>query len=388
MREPIAVIGGGIGGLAAAIALHQAGLPVRVFERADELREIGASLGVQSNAVRTLNRLGCGEDILAAGEPIDICEGFGLSSGRLLMRWRQDKVGERLGAPSVMVRRTDLQQVLLNRLPPDVLTLSAEVSAVHGGDGDRPEIELATGERVPVPVVVGADGVRSKVRGFVHPAAAVRPAGYRVWRSITPFQHEDYPARTMRQYLGRGRTFSMWHLRDGSVSWSASLAGAPPLGRDGQLPLLRELFRDAPPVVHALLGDASEQEVIITDSVDLRPLPGWTRGRVTLLGDAAHATTQVTGQGAAQAIEDAVVLGRCLAGLTGEASTEEITTRLLSYQEARLARTTKVIKEARLLGTVFHWRSTAGCWLRDTAFRLRPADSWTRQMERRLSTVH
>lgn len=383
-RASAVVVGAGIGGLATAIALDRAGIPVRVLERADELREIGASLGIQSNAVHALAGLGCRDAILDAGEPIDVCEGFGLGSGKLLMTWRQDELGRRLGAPSVMLRRSDLQKILADRIPPGSLSLSSEVSAVHGHDAAAAEVELAGGERVLGTVVVGADGIRSRIRESVVENAVVRSAGYRVWRSITPFSHPDFPPRTMRQYFGRGRTFSMWQLSGGSVSWSASAAGTA--ADDERLPQLRRLFRQAPPVVRELLDAADERSVITAETIDLRPLPTWVRGRVVLIGDAAHATTQVTGQGAAQAIEDALALGDCLKGLAGQEHSGEVQRRLRAFEARRRPRTARVTREARLLGRVFHLRGPAGSWVRDTAFRLRPQSSWSKQMERRLST--
>jgi 2-polyprenyl-6-methoxyphenol hydroxylase-like FAD-dependent oxidoreductase len=390
-KGKVVIIGGGIGGLAAARALSMAGFTSEVYERATELHEIGASLGIQCNAVKALAVLDLAEAILARGEPIEEVEAFPLGHGRRLMSWSQGDIGRRLGAPSVMVHRSDLQDVLLSAVDSNAVHLGAQFVG-YAEDEAGVTARFADGRTARGDLLVGADGIRSTVRRQVCPRARVRYGGYTVWRAITPFSHPDFPPNTMRQYLGPGRTFSIWQLADKHVSWSAS-AWVPEAGQDRpgtRKDIVRSWFAGSQPVITELIEATPEQDMLRTDTADVVPFKGWRSRRVILLGDAAHATTQTTGQGAGQAIEDAVVLARTLAALAGGSTgpalgdPAALGDALGTYERTRRTRTASITREAYLLGRLFHVRNTALARLRDASFRLRPPSAWERQMQRRL----
>jgi 2-polyprenyl-6-methoxyphenol hydroxylase-like FAD-dependent oxidoreductase len=321
------VVGAGIGGLAAAIALRRAGWQVEVRERATRLHPLGAGLSMWPNAVRALDALGLGDRVRMVATPVgeSVVRRW---DGRLLARPDVGGYPARYGAPLLAVHRADLHRVLLGAA--GEVRLGAEVAQVDELDAD---------------VVVAADGVNSRARAaVVGDGYAARPAGYVAWRAVvdgalsTPCGGEHW---------GRGERFGWLPLTGERVYWFAT-AAARPGGRppDGELAELRRRFTRWADPVPALLAATPPAAVLRHDVRDLRPdLPTFIRGRVALLGDAAHAMTPDLGQGAAQALEDAVVLAACL-------ERADVAAGLAAYDAARRPRTQAIARQARRLGRV------------------------------------
>lgn len=367
------VIGAGIGGLSAAIALLRAGWDVAVYERSRELRPAGAGLSLWSNAMYALDQLGLAEAV----RPLGVREAggaFRTPNGDVLSRFDLAASERRTGQPTVVVHRADLQRVLLDALPPETVRLGvAFAGAVQDVRGVT--VRLADGSTDRVAALIGADGIGSAVRAYLFGAQPPRYAGYTVYRGVARFAHASVlPGET----VGRGQRFGMFPLNGGRVYWYAALnapAGAPAMQRDA----LRARFAVWHNPIPALIAATPPDAIIHTDIYDRPPLSHssrWGAGRVTLLGDAAHPMTPNLGQGGCQAIEDAVVLGRCLA----EAA--DIPAALLRYAQMRTPRTRAVVRQARRLGAVLQWSHPLAVAARDWAFARTPPAVTQREMER------
>jgi 2-polyprenyl-6-methoxyphenol hydroxylase-like FAD-dependent oxidoreductase len=232
---------------------------------------------------------------------------------------------------------------------------------------------FAGGEPVHADVLIGADGLHSVVRRSLFGRAAPRYAGYTAWRAVVDFRR---PALAGSESWGRGRRFGIIPMSDGRVYWYAT-NNTPEHGRDAADRIkhnLLELFRGWHEPVESLIEAAAGSAILRNDIYDCEPLPGWTVGRAALLGDAAHAMTPNLGQGACQAIEDALVLAACL-GASGS-----IPGALRRYEERRIPRTTRILQLSRRVGEMAQWENPLSCFARDLLARAIPQWMADRQM--------
>lgn len=342
------VVGAGIGGLATALACRKAGIAVTLLEQAGALREVGAGVQISSNGTKVLRELGLLDAVDAVGvRPVS----FRVSSfetGDVIADFPLGpEAAERYGGTFYQLHRADLLDVLAAALPPGTLRLGARVASV-AQDARGVTARLATGEDVRGDVLIGADGIHSAVRMALGITDEKKFSGKLVWRALVPAERilrHDFKPR-FYGYAGRDRMVWAYWVRPGTLmnfggvvpsaevhaeSWSAT----------GNLDEMRASFADANPRLRGLIEAVGE--AFITGLYDRDPLGRWTFGRVTLLGDAAHAMLPYLAQGACQSIEDAFVLAECLKR-HGEGA---IAAALADYEIRRRPRTTKVQVTAR-----------------------------------------
>ncbi|TDE54057.1 FAD-binding protein [Nonomuraea mesophila] len=343
------IVGGGIGGLTAAIAFHQRGWQVEVLERAPEFTEVGAGLVVQPNGLRALDLLGLG-DVLRARGLSDPLPGIRHKSGAWLTRIDVDDLKRRFGQ-WVTQHRADVVDLLRAGVPVDSLRPGTEVREVRTDGTVVHNNGTSTAD-----LVVGADGVHSVTRRSVWPrASAPRYVGYTTWRLIAPPQ----PIEGHTETWGRGERFGYQRLPDGRV-YCYMIVNAS-AGSRGDLAHLRERFADWHDPIPALLSSVHEDAVVQHDSYELPDLSTYVAGKVAILGDAAHAMTPNLGQGACQAIEDAVTL----AAMVDKLGVPE---GLEAYDRARTPRTQMIVRRSRQFGAAAHWNSATLTALRDAVF--------------------
>jgi len=354
----IALVGAGIAGLSAARALQQRGFRVRVYEQAERLAEVGAGLTVTPNATHVLLALGLADDLARLGMQPARGGARHWRTGKLLVEFeRGEGLTERYGAPYVQIHRADLHDALARAVlahDPECLLLGHRFESL-GQDADRVTIRFANGARAEADVAIGADGIRSAVRARLFGAGQPRFTGYIAWRGLVPIDAlppglvdpascvSIGPQHTFTRYLIRaGRVLNYVALAERSdwqvESWSVrSEVGELLAEFQGWHAELRTIIAATPP------------ELCFKWALfDREPLASWTRGRVTLLGDAAHPMLPFLGQGAAMGIEDAMVLARSfdLAGSHEEA--------LRRYEATRIGRTTFVMEKSRETGLEYH----------------------------------
>jgi 2-polyprenyl-6-methoxyphenol hydroxylase-like FAD-dependent oxidoreductase len=372
-QSPIGVAGGGPGGLTLAVALARRGLPVRVYERAPAVRAAGAGLTLQINAVRALATLGLDRAVIEAGEVLEHGR-IETAEGELIQHLELGALAREFGQPSVGIRRQALAELLASALPPGTIQLGADVVGVVE-HAQHVEVELADGRRERCAALIGADGVHSRVRAHVAGEAAPRYAGYTAWRALVP--RSDGEARgTALELWGRGLRFGVVPVGADTTYWFAT-ANTPEGQRDGADPLaeLRARFAGFGARVDALLARTPAASLLRNDIAELPPLARWATPRVAVLGDAAHAMTPNLGQGACQAIEDAVVLAAHLAE-----GPQDVPAALAAYTAARRARAERVVAQARQLGRVGQWQSPPAVWLRRVVFTHLPQAVTTRSL--------
>ncbi|MGK5676554.1 FAD-dependent oxidoreductase [Micromonospora sp. URMC 106] len=369
------VVGGGIGGLAAALALHRRGWRVTVLERAAELREVGAGLTLMANAVRGLDALGVGAAVRARSDT-GAAGGIRTARGRWLSRLDADEMTRLLGTTALGVHRSTLHGILRDALPAEAVHTGAEVSDVDPEAGEVRYRRHGEPARLHADLVVGADGLRSALRARLWPGTPPPAyAGTTAWRAVIGFP-EPVPAAIS---WGRGAEFGTVPIGDGRLYWFGAVTAPPGGHAPDELAAVREHFGSWHDPIPALLAATPPEAVLRNDIHHLAtPLPSYVRGRVALLGDAAHAMTPNLGQGACQAIEDAVTLGAVCAGGAGT-----VPAALAAYDRQRRPRSQAVARASFRTGRFGQQlRHPAAVALRDTLLRLTPARASLRSMAR------
>ncbi len=348
MTLRVAIVGGGIGGLATALFLRRAGLEATVYEQAPALREVGAGIVVPPNMVRPLASLGLVQRLEEFAVRLEAAWEFRRwDDGRVLSVQPMGETCARLyGAHCYVAHRADLLALLQQALPEGCVTLDRRcVSVTQVAEAVRLGFSDRAGQHYAVSsdIVIGADGIHSSVREAVAPAADVRFSGLCAYRCLVPA--DKAPAMALRPvqtlWLGPGRHFVHYPISAGR--W-VNVVAIVPAGdwrteswtADGRIEDLSRDFAGWDTRVQQLIGSATETKRWAL--YDRGPLDRWSTGRVSLLGDAAHAMLPFFAQGAAQAVEDAVALAACLHGATADT----VAQALQRYEQMRLPRASRV----------------------------------------------
>lgn len=365
MRDAL-IVGAGIGGLAAGLALRRAGWTVRVLERASSRRELGFALLLAPNATYALRQLGVADAVLSGGGIAtrgEMCR----ADGTPLKRFDLERVRELLPDPTATVLRPVLHGALLDALGADALLLGSEVTGFET-DASGVVVVLADGRRMHASVVIGADGIGSVIRRQLHPdEPPPRRSGLFGLRGVAHEVAHHLQDSSGAQYFGRGVEAGLGHAGGGTVYWYLSVL-ASAVARYGPEP--RRLLEQCAGTFHerfrAIAFATAPGDMRLDECVDRPPLVGWGRGPITLLGDAAHPMLPHAGQGAAQALEDAVALGRVL----GRSSDPEAGLR--EYERTRAPRTAAVVRLSRRNARLSALDGAVTCWMRDALIRLIP----------------
>jgi 2-polyprenyl-6-methoxyphenol hydroxylase-like FAD-dependent oxidoreductase len=364
-ESPI-IIGAGIAGLTAAIALRHIGLEPRVYEAAGVLAPIGAGIWMAPNAMQVFDHLGLAGGVLAAGIEIE----------RVAILRRDltpiavvdmDHAKARFGFPIVAIQRAALHRVLLEAVGPGSVALGKRVDAL-GGSADSPVANFADGTSAAADFIIGADGVHSVVRRQLFGPPAFRRTGQICWRGLVDF---ELPSGL------RGSTVELWGTRTrigvsdvghGKAYWFlVTSATARP-----RTTALVDLVSGFAPIAGRLIRETPPETIVEVELVDVPPRLPWARGRVCLVGDAAHPMTPNMGQGGGQAVEDAFWLAQALA------NDDNVETSFDTFQRQRFPKVRAIVDRSYWLGALIH----AG-WprLRDWLFGAMPVWAADRSMD-------
>lgn len=351
----VLIVGAGIGGLTTALALRRAGIGVSVYEQAPALTEVGAGLTLGSNASLILQHLGLG----AVLKDLGVVPGRGAvkdyRNGRVLVDIPRGATQvERFGAPYCQIHRHDLHQALVAAVrsaDPDCLHLGC--SLVDFGQDDTGVTALfANGQTARGDVLIGCDGIRSTVRARLFGVEDPRFTGYVAWRGLVPIERltASMLVPDSAIWIGPGHFLTRYKIRRGELLNYIAIARTKNWVEEGwsvrsTVEALLSEFRDFEPAARSILMATPPNQCFKWGIFDRDPLPTWTTGRVTLLGDAAHPATPFLGQGAAMALEDALVLARALVAAAS------IPEALARYEQARLARANFVLVASRENGS-------------------------------------
>jgi 2-polyprenyl-6-methoxyphenol hydroxylase-like FAD-dependent oxidoreductase len=378
----IAIIGGGIGGLTAALALRQFGFEPTIFEQAPELLEVGAAILMWPNAMRVLHRLGVATAVRQHGAVLE--QAIWLNQdGKQLNRFQLPKSDE----PAIALHRADLQELLVEALPRESIHLGHVFDKFEQRQKDL-VVHFTNGASTECDVLIGADGLHSRARFQLLNDGQPVDRGYIAWRGVTPHTPKSLPPASAIEIHGNGQRFGIGPLGSGKVGWwcsvnktadsvqAATIAGAR---RDvssssedhaATLERLLKLFDGWCEPVSELIQATPLASLVRNPVFDRPPVRKWGAGPMTLLGDAIHPMTPNLGQGGCLAIEDAAVLARCLTKYANNAENGNdpggAQAALRRFETLRYSRTATLARFSRMYGVV-------GQWERPSAVRVRRA---------------
>jgi len=364
--DRVLIVGGGIAGLALGRGLARAGIACEIVERAPAWAPLGAGIVLGVNALSALARLGLAEEVRERGHTLGEMA-ITDATGRVLGRTQMARLAPRFG-PTVAIHRATLHEILAKGCAEVPMCLGTTVEALEPAAG-RVRVRTSDGREEEFALVVGADGLRSRTRAQLFGDVPLAYSGYTCWRLVV-----ERPAGLARaqEMWGRGRRFGVVPI-DGGRVYGFAVANAPAEAKDpteGQLERFRTRFAGFGPPIPAILERlARPDDLIHNDLCEVVHRP-WHRGRVVLVGDAAHGMTPNMGQGAAMALEDVAVLAELLATAGGPAAPPEAA--LAAWMARREARVRWIQDQSRRIGRVAHWEGALACALRNALVRAIP----------------
>ena len=354
--QRVLIVGANMGGAAAALALRKVGIEAVAFDRMPASPPMNGGLHIWTNGAKALEWLGVGA-IRELGAPVDLLE-FRSWKGPVLLRANVGALALRYGDGPFFVPRQDLPRTLHGALDADVVQWGRKATGFRQ-DADGVTLTFADGSEEHGQVLIGADGINSMTRTVLQGEIKPRPAGYQDWGAVVEFTHPKAPAGYYPTYWGPGTRLGIANIGGGRVYWAAALPR--PEGTAVEAPALDEMlerFKGWPAPVEDVIRATSPDAFYGAQIRDLKPLDRWGEGRVTLLGDAAHAMTPNAGRGVSEALEDAVILALKLRRVDLRAG-EKVDAVLREYERERRKATAQVTALSRQIGMLGQWRSPA-----------------------------
>ncbi|MDI3319518.1 FAD-dependent monooxygenase [Pinibacter soli] len=363
-NETFAIIGGGIAGLTAGIALSQKGIKTTIFEAAPEVKPVGAGIVLAANAMLAYRKLGIDTDIIPLGKQLS---GFDiLSSGGKLITRTDTTFLSVDGAPdNFTIHRAVLHNVLLSKIPATPIHTNKRLRSFEQMENEI-VLHFEDGTTHATTYLIAADGIHSPVRKLLLPESTPRYAGYTCWRAVVNTARFN-EAGSSETWGAKGR-FGIAPLADDKVYWFACINAQQNdvTMRGFKVADLQKEFVSYHQDIQTLLAQTPDEALIWSDIIDLRPLQHFAFGNILLIGDAAHATTPNMGQGACQGIEDAIVLADELA------KHKTAPEAFLGFEKRRLARTRNITNTSWVLGRMAQMENALLCRLRNTFMRSLP----------------
>ena len=367
--KTVGIIGGGIGGVATAVALHRSGIRATVYERSPRLEEVGAGMMLWPNATRVLKELGLLDDVATrSGHNTHFL--VRASCGKVLMNIALGK----FDVPALCTRRSDLLAALLSALPRENIRLGREFTHLEQLKS-KVRIHFAVGSVEEHDAVIGADGMRSRVRAQLFGISDPVYRGYTVWRGVAAYRGQAMRHGDNSEAWGHGSRFGILDIGQGRFTWyaTANVSRRAAMPGERKSELLKRFAGWHEPIPELI---ASTALILENGAYDLPPLPRWTAGRVTLLGDAAHPCTPNLGQGGCMALEDALVLAKSVS------SERSIESALRRYELLRRRRTGHIQQRSLLMGHIGQWQNRAAVSGRRLVTSLLPAALFEHNLRR------
>jgi 2-polyprenyl-6-methoxyphenol hydroxylase-like FAD-dependent oxidoreductase len=372
VAKSIAVIGAGIGGLTAAIALRRRGLPAELFERASSLSEVGAGIWMPPNAMQVFERLGVDRAVVANSVALRGVE-IENQKGEVIQRFSLESARSETGFTIHSIHRGTLQRILAEAWGMERIAFDEECTAVREGPGVA-IADFKSGKNISAEVLIGADGLRSKARDYVLPGVQLRDTSQTCFRGIADLELPTELKDICRETWGVRHRFGFSSIGPRAVYWFAPVSQPCDITAAEAGKMLPEVYSEFPKIVGNIIRATPPSAILKTDLADFEPISRWYRGNCVLLGDAAHATTPNLGQGAAQATESAYMLARCLA------TTDTTDEAFAEYQRRRIDKAHLVTNTSWMLGRAAHFEGGIARAVRDIALRNTPDAYQERQL--------
>lgn len=349
----IAIIGAGMGGLTTGIALKKFGHRVTIYEQAEQILPVGAAISLWSNGVKCLNYLGLTEQVAKLGGQMNDLAYIDGLNGEVMTQFSLAPLIEEVGQRPYPVSRAELQNMLMDAFGRQDIQLGKKMVSIED-KGQHVEIGFQDGSTVSAALLIGADGTHSMTRQYVLGKQVERRyAGYVNWNGLVEISEDLAPAQQWTTFVGEGKRASLMPVAEHrfyfffDVPLSAGLENQ----RSEYKPLLKQYFSGWCPQVQRLIDSIDEQKTNRVEIHDIEPFTQFYKGRVVILGDAAHSTTPDIGQGGCQAMEDAVYLARAL-----QINTLGLEDALKRYQNKRNERANELLLRARKRCDVTHMK--------------------------------
>ncbi|MGJ8757929.1 FAD-dependent urate hydroxylase HpxO [Acinetobacter sp. HC8-3S] len=349
----IAIVGAGMGGLTAGIALKKFGHQVTIYEQAAEILPVGAAISLWSNGVKCLNYLGLTDQIQALGGEMESLAYVDGLNQHTMTQFSLTPLYKEVGQRAYPVARADLQQLLMQQFGLEDIKLGMKMTAIDD-HSDHVCLHFHDGSQVQADLLIGADGTHSITRKFVLGYQVERRyAGYVNWNGLVEIDEAIAPAQQWTTYVGEGKRVSLMPVAENRFYFffDVPIEVGLPNQRDQYKTELKKHFQDWCAPVHQLIDCLDEQKTNRVEIHDIEPFMNFYKGRVVLLGDAAHSTTPDIGQGGCQAMEDAIYLARAL-----QINTFGLDDALERYQNKRNDRTKEMVLRARKRCDVTHMK--------------------------------
>lgn len=376
-NREIAIIGGGVAGLCTAIALKNIGIQVTIYERVGQLKGLGAGFGLAANAMQALDYLGLREGVEKIGHFLDSYNILD-HKGRVLLSPDTSQLSDKYQEDNFAIHRADLHRFLIDQLPQECIILGKEAIKINEKE-DKTTIYFADGTSTEVDAIIVADGVHSKIRQQMIPTASTRYSGYTCWRGV--ISNSTVKLKSSSETWGPAGRFGMTPLVNDRIYWYACI-NAPeksPLYRTYKTADLLRVFKNYHPPIPKIIEETDDEQLLWNDIVDIAPLKKLAYNKILFIGDAGHATTPNMGQGACQAIEDAVVLQDELK------KSKSIAQSFQQFEQRRLKRTRYITNTSWQIGKVAQWENVFMIGFRNTIMKLLPDSIKQIQLRKLLS---
>lgn len=373
-NREFAIIGGGIAGLTAAIALKQKGFDATIFEAVPEIKAVGAGLVLATNAMKALRKIGIAEDIINAGSLLPSITIYD-SKGRVINKTNSTILGEKYGLDNLTIHRSALHNVLLNKFDQKRVYTGKKLTDVDQ-EAEGLKLYFEDGSVHSARYLVAVDGIHSVVRKKIMPNAVLRYAGYTCWRAV--IDRSSFNLNETSETWGTARRFGLVPMKDNQLYWFACMNEPIQNSRMKHFTievLLKQFSNFHYPIPQVLKATRNEQ-LIWNDIVDLKPVSQFAFDKILLIGDAAHATTPNLGQGACQAIEDAVILADELS------QHRDVIQAFRRFERRRIKRTRYIVNASRKIGSIAQLENNFLAGVRNFILRTMPSKINERQIRK------
>lgn len=379
-RKKALIIGAGIGGLATALFLQRIGWKVVLYEKKNTRAGFGAGIVMAANAIHVLDELGLARKVKQAGAKVgqaDIrsWDGKAITSVPVL------KQASLYGTYSFLVHRAKLQAILIEHLEEET-TLHVRKRMVSLEQNEHEvTVRFEDGTEDTGDIVIGSDGLHSDVANHLFGPLQLRYSGFTAFRGITSFLDPMYSLEVGGGFeaWGSGRRFGFSQLGEGQVYWFAAINAPPGTDMQNRKEHVLQQLKDWHPPIERVVQLTDEQSILKHDIYDRKPLDTWSKGRVVLLGDAAHPMLPNLGQGGAQALEDACVLACCLEK-AADTTLSEISITFESYEKIRIPRANQVVRQSRNMARIIQLTNPISIMLRNRLLSLVPDSVQIKQL--------
>jgi len=367
----IDIIGAGIGGLTTAIALEKKGIKIRIFEQADQIKEVGAGIILANNAMQVYEKLGLRKVIEENGNPISSMN-ITKSNLKPLSKIDLSYFEQKHNTKNIAIQRGELQQILIDKLKSTEINLDHKLTTIVKNENGY-DLNFENGNQIKSSTILGADGLNSIVRQNIFPNNSIRNANQICWRGVTEYELPLNFRNELNEAWGKSERFGFVQIAENKVYWYA-LKSFKKNKNELSINDLQKYFSSYNSIIKDIIHSTKKEHINTAEISDLQPTNTWFKGNVCLIGDSAHATTPNMGQGACQAIEDAYVFSECL-------NKYEITKAFSEYQKLRLPKAHQVVKTSWIIGKMAHLSNPILIGLRNQMLRLTPTSVNRKQNE-------